>query len=174
MDSIEVSTEVYLPPADVYEFLIDFPRYADYSEYLEDVEGHGDGSPGTTYDLQFAWWKLTYTARSEVTDVDPPNRIDWKIVKDIHAHGYWAVEEIDPPDGREHASRVRFHVAFDADSVDSSQFDLPSLVSLSWVVEKVKPLIENEAERIVERIVADLEGERRPVDLTVHTRPDSV
>ena len=174
MDSIEVSTEVYLPSAEVYEFLIDFPRYADYSEYLEGVASHGDGSPGTAYDLHFAWWKLTYTARSEVTAVDPPNRIDWEIVKDIHAHGHWAVEELDPPDGREHASRVRFRVAFDADSVDSSQFDLPSLVSLSWVVEKVKPLIENEAERIVERIVADLEGERRPVDLTVHTRPDSV
>jgi ribosome-associated toxin RatA of RatAB toxin-antitoxin module len=174
VDSIEVSTAVYLPPTEVYEFLIDFPRYADYSEYLEGVEGHGDGSPGTNYDLRFAWWKLTYTARSEVTDVDPPNRIDWKIVKDIHAHGHWAVEEIDPPDDREHASRVRFRVVFDADSVDSSQFDLPSLVSLSWVVEKVKPLIESEAERIVERIVDDLEGEPRPVDLTVHTRPDSV
>ena len=174
MDSIEVSTEVYLPPREVYDFLIDFPRYADYSEHLEGVERHGDGTPGTTYDLHFAWWKLTYTARSRVTDVEPPTRIDWRIVKDIDAHGYWQVENIDPPAGRAEASRVRFRVEFDADSVDSGQFDLPRLVSLSWVVEKVKPIIEREAERIVERIVADIEGEARPVDLTVHTRPDTV
>jgi ribosome-associated toxin RatA of RatAB toxin-antitoxin module len=174
VDSIEVSTDVYLPPAEVYDFLIDFPRYADYSEHLEGVERHGDGSPGTTYDLHFAWWKLTYTARSRVTNVEPPHKIDWKIIKHIDAHGHWMVEECDPPAGREEASRVRLRIDFDADSVDSSQFDLPRLVSLSWVVEKVKPIIENEAEHIVERIVADIEGEARPVDLTVHTTPDSV
>jgi hypothetical protein len=174
VDSIEVSTEVYLPAGDVYDFLIDFPRYADYSEHLEDVDRQGDGSPGTTYDLHFAWWKLTYTARSRVTGVDPPNRIDWEIIKHIHAHGYWAIEDIDPPEGRAEASRVRLRIEFDAGSVDPGQFDLPRLVSLSWVVEKVKPIIEREAERIVERIVADIEGESRPVDLTVHTTPDTV
>ena len=174
MDSVEVSTVVYLPPREVYEFVVDFPRYANYSKYLTRVERHGDGSPGTTYDLHFAWWKLTYTARSRVTDTDPPTRIDWRIIKDIRAHGYWQIEDIEPPEGPEHASRVRLRIEFDADSANPSGLDLPTLVSLSWVVEKVKPLIEREAERVVERIVADIEGESRPVDLTVHTTPDSV
>ncbi|EMA45503.1 type II toxin-antitoxin system RatA family toxin [Halococcus saccharolyticus] len=174
MDSVEVSTVVYLPPEEAYEFLLDFPGYANYSEYLTGVESHGDGSPGTEYDLHFAWWKLTYTARSRVTEVDPPNRIDWQVTKDIDARGRWTVTAVDPPAGREHASEVRLRIEFDADSVDPSGFDLPRLVSLSWVVEKVKPLIEREAERVVERIVADIEGESRPVDLTVHTAPDDV
>ncbi len=29
----------------------------------------GDGASGTRYALHFSWWKLTYTAHSEVTDV---------------------------------------------------------------------------------------------------------
>jgi hypothetical protein len=38
----------------------------------------------------------------------------------------------------------------------------------------VIPLIEDEAERVVSRIVADLEGERREVELTIHDAPDTV
>ena len=30
VDAVEVSTIVYLPPEEIYDFLIDFPRYADY------------------------------------------------------------------------------------------------------------------------------------------------
>ena len=174
MDSVEVSTVVYLPPEEVYDFLIDFPRYTNYSKHLTGVDRHGDGSPGTEYDLHFAWWKLTYTAHSRVTNTDPPKKIDWEITKDVDANGFWQVETVDPPDGREHASRVRLRIEFDADSANPSGLDLPTLVSLSWVVEKVKPIIEREAERVVERVVADIEGESRPVDLTVHATPDSV
>lgn len=176
MDEVEVSTVVYLPPAEVYEFLLDFPRYANYSEYLTDVRSDGDGSPGTRYALRFAWWKLSYTAHSEVVEVDPPNRIDWRLVKDIDARGYWRVEQApdDAPEGVEMASRVTLRVEFNPDSASSGAVDLPRFVSLSWVIEKVKPKIQSEAERVVERIVADLEGESRDVDLTIHTTPDSV
>ena len=174
MDTIEISTVVYLPPEEVYDVLIDFPRYPKYSEYLTGVDSHGDGTPGTRYDLHFAWWKLTYTARSQVTNTDSPRKIDWQITKDIDANGYWQVEEREPPEGREHASQVRLRIEFDADSANPSGLDLPSLVSLSWVIEKVKPIVEREAERVVERVVADIEGERRPVDLTVHTPSDGV
>jgi len=59
VDTVDVSTVVYLPPAEIYDFLVDFPRYADYSRHLEEVHRHnGDGSPGTRYDITFAWWKL--------------------------------------------------------------------------------------------------------------------
>lgn len=176
MDNVEVSTVVYLPPAEVYEFLLDFPGYAKYSKYLESVTQDGDGSSGTRYGLTFAWWKVSYTARSEVTAVDPPEQIDWKLVKDIHAHGHWRVDPVPEaaPAGEDHASRVALSIRFDPDTADSGTLDLPRLVSLDWVIGKVKPLVQDEAERIVERIVADLEGEPREVDLEIHTTPDSV
>lgn len=169
MDIIEIDTVVYLPPEEIYDVLIDFPRYPNYSEYLTGVDGHGDGSAGTTYDLHFAWWKLTYTARSRVTDTDPPNRIDWRIIKDIDANGHWLIDECEPPEGREHASHVTLRIEYDADSANPTGLDLPRLVSLSRVVEMVKPVIEREGQRVVERVVEDIEGKRRPVDLHMET-----
>lgn len=176
MDEVELSTVVYLPPEEVYEFLIDFPRYANYSKYLTDVRQHGDGSPGTQYDLRLAWWKITHTARSEVTAVDPPHSIDWRLVKDIDAQGRWSIEEVpeEAPEGYETASRIRLEVGFDPGSADGSAIDLPRLVSIGWVISKVKPLVLQEAERVVERVVADLEGESRPIELVVHQKPDSI
>jgi hypothetical protein len=175
VDEVELSTVVYLPPEEVYEFLIDFPRYANYSEHLTDVRQHGDGSPGTCYDLRLAWWKIAHTTRSEVTSVDPPNVIDWRLVKDIDAHGRWLIEECEEaPEGYETASRVRLEIGFDPGSADASGIDLPRLVSIGWVLSKVKPLVVKEAERVVERVVADLEGESRPIELVVHRKPDSV
>ncbi len=170
MDAVEVRTTVYLPPAEVHEFLVDFPGYADYSEHLEAVRRHGDGGPGTEYELDFAWWKLTYTARSRVTDVDPPDRIDWRVVEDVDAAGHWAVTEVPDaaPEGAETASEVRLRVEYRPESADPD-LDLPGPASLDWVVERVRPVVEAEAERVVERIVADLEGRRRPVDLDIET-----
>jgi uncharacterized protein YndB with AHSA1/START domain len=176
VEAISVTTVVYLPREEVFEFLIDFPGYARYSKHLREVRQRGDGSPGTRYELEFAWWKLTYTARSEVTAVDPPERIEFTITKDIDADGHWAVEPIDlPPDApadAETACRVHFEVEYDPGSVSAGDIDLPRFVSLGWVIEKVKPVIEREAERVVERVVADLEGRRREVDLTVDRRTD--
>ena len=162
---------VHLPPEEVYEFVVDFPRYANYSEYLEEVRSDGDGSPGTRYALRFSWWKLTYTARSEVVDTDPPNQIDWRLTKDIDARGYWRIEEVpeEAPEGVETASRITLRVEFDPDSATAKAIGLPRFVSLSWVKKKVIPKVQSEAERVVERIVADLEGEPREVELTIHT-----
>jgi hypothetical protein len=180
VDTVEVSTVVYVSPEEAYEFLVDFPRYAEYSKYLKEITRHGDGTAGTNYDLTFAWWKLSYTARSEVTALDRPTRIDWRLVKDIDARGHWRVEA-DPdsdsetiPEETSHASRVVLRIEFAPDSADSSAITLPSFVSLDWVISKVKPKIKAEAERIVERIVADLEGQRREVTLKIHEAPDSV
>lgn len=169
MDEIEVRTLIYVPPEEVFEFLLNFPGYARYSEYIDRVDQNGDGSPGTQYDLVFSWWKLSYTARSEVTAVDRPASIDWKLVKDIDAQGHWGVEPAADaaPDDVETASRVTLRIAFDPDSASRDAVDLPRLVSLDWVIKKVVPLVRKEAERIVERVVADLEGERRPVDLEI-------
>lgn len=181
MDELVVSTEVYAAPETVYEFLLDFPRYGRYSEYLREVHTlAGDGGPGTRYALTFAWWKLTYTARSEVTDVTPPSRIDWTITKDIDAGGCWRITPLEPdadagPDtGNEPACEVAFEVQFDPGSASSDALDLPRLVSFDWVLEKTIPLIKSEAERVVERAVADLEGSKRPVDLDVYVDSDRI
>lgn len=171
MDQVEVSTVVYLEPEAVYEFLLEFPRYAGYSEHLRSIDRDGDGGPGTDYRLTFAWWRLSYTAHARVVAVDPPTRIDWRLVEDLDARGYWLVEpapdEVRSPD--EPASRVRLHVRVRPDSVDPSVLELPRFVSLDWVVERARPRVEAEAERVVRRVVADLEGEARPVDVQVRT-----
>jgi len=176
VERIEVSTVVYLSPEEVYEFLVDFPRYANYSEHLKRVERDGDGSPGTVYHITFSWWKLTYTAHTRVTDVDPPERIEWTVVEDLDAEGYWSIEPV-PEEARpedEHACRVRLSIGFRPESADPTGLDLPRLVPLDRVIERLKPVVQREAEHIVERIVADLEGEARPVDLEVHTRPSGI
>lgn len=176
VDNVEVSTLVYVPPEDVYEFLEDFPRYAKYSKHLKRVKADGDGSVGTQYDLTFTWWLLSYTARSEVTSLEPPERIDWKVVRHIDARGAWIIEpEPDSaPETEDVATRVRFLVEFDPGSAERSALDLPLFVSMDWLIDIVKPKIKSEATRVVRRIVADLEGEEREVSLEVHRTPESV
>jgi uncharacterized membrane protein len=174
VEELVVSTVVYLPPEEVYDFLVDFERYANYSKHLTEVVARGDGRQGTRYDMVFTWWKLRYVARSEVTESVPPERIEWRIIKDLDARGRWRVEPVDAPaeapDDVTAASRVSFEVTFDPDSAEAGMLNLPRFVSLGWVVDKVKPIIQDEAERVVERVVADIEGRERPVDLDVDRR----
>ncbi|WP_138005848.1 type II toxin-antitoxin system RatA family toxin [Halalkalirubrum salinum] len=178
MDELTVSTIVFAPPERIYELLIDFPRYDRYTEYLERVRRmEGDGGPGTRYALRFSWWKITYTAHSQVTDVEPPGRIDWRITKDIDANGCWRIEPLDSvpedaPAGTETATRVSLEVNFDPHSADADSLDLPRFVNVGWVVEKATPLIRQEAERVFERAIADIEGQRRSIDLEVQTDSD--
>ena len=183
MDELVVRTEVYADPEEVYEFLLDFPRYANYSEYLREVRTvTGDGGPGTKYALTFAWWKISYTARSEVTGVEPPERIDWEITKDIDAGGCWRVTpaasdedgEADAADDEGAPCEVALEVEFDPGSASSDALDLPRLVSFDWVLKKAIPLIRDEAEQVVERAVQDLEGSTRDVDLDVYVDSDRI
>jgi len=172
VETVEISTVVYLPPEEVFAFLVDFPRYSEYSKYLREVVQNGDGGPGTTYRLHFRWWKLWYTAHTVVTAVDAPSTLDWEVTRDLNAHGQWVVEEVPeeaPPD-RETACIVRLVVHYDPNTAGSSILDLPRFISFDWVIDRVMGLIVEEGERVVERIVADLEGERREVDLTIAQR----
>ena len=174
-----MSTEVYADPEDVYDFLLDFPQYANYSEYLREVRTvTGDGGPGTRYALTFAWWKISYTAHSRVTGVEPPDLIDWEITKDIDAGGRWRVTPAaadggDEADG-DAACEVALEVEFDRGSASPDAMDLPRLVSVDRVLKKASPLIRGEAERVVERAVRDLEGSRRDVDLDVYVDSDRI
>lgn len=174
VDTIEVSTVVARQPRVVFAFLRDFTGYADYSKYLREVAIDGDGGVGTDYRLRFGWWRLTYDAFTRVTDLDEPKTLDWVVTEDIDARGRWVVE---PADGDEsvqfdggEGSRVSLVVEYDPASVSSGIVDLPALVSMDWVVGVVVDLIEEEGQRVVSRVVADLEGEARDVELTVEYR----
>lgn len=175
MDTIVVQTTVYADAETVYDFLLDFPGYANYSKYLTDVRTRtGDGGVGTRYALRFAWWKLSYTAHSEVVGVDPPTTIDWEITKDIDAGGAWRIEPLasvpaDAPDDATAACKVALEINFDPESADAGVLNLPALVSFGWVLEKAIPLIRNEAERVIQRAVVDLEGSKRAVSVDITT-----
>lgn len=174
MERLVVDTVVYRPVDEVFAFLEDFPGYANYSQYLDRVEAldAGEGEQAR-YALRFTWWKLTYTARSAVVEVVDDERIEWELLGDFDASGRWLVAECDlpadAPDWAETATAVRFAVEYAPETAHSGLVDLPSLVSLDWVVDKVKPIVESEAENIVERAAADLEGRERTVELTVET-----
>lgn len=169
VNTFEVSTVVRVPPADAFEFLLDFPGYARYSEHLDSVTQHGDGGVGTEYDLTFSWWKLSHTVRSRVTHIDKPAEIQWELLGDVAASGRWVVaptEGVGDGDGLESpASRVSLVVTYDPESAHAGILDVPPLVSVDWVVDTVAGLVASEGERVVERVVADLEGETRPVEL---------
>jgi hypothetical protein len=168
---LDVQARVYLPREPVYDFLVNFPGYAEYSEHLTGVSADGDGGPGTVYQLRFSWWKLTYTAVSQVTAVERPERIDWEIVEDFDAHGAWLVVPATPdaaaPADANHATDVTFRVLYDPDSIGSDLVDIPRFVPFERVLDRLVDALVAEAERIVERVVADLEGNARDVPLDV-------
>jgi len=178
MERLVVDTVVYRPVEEVFGFLEEFPGYANYSEYLErvDVLDAGEGERAR-YALRFSWWKLDYTARSAVTETAENERIEWSILGDFDARGRWLVAERDLPDDApewaETATAVRFAVEYAPETAHSGLVDLPRLVSLDWVIEKAKPIVEREARTVVERAAADLEGRERTVDLTVRTGDDA-
>ena len=173
-DELEAVTTVHAPREEVYAFLRDVEGYAAYSRYIRDIARYGDGDAGTEYDVTFAWWKLSYTARLRITDLDPPDRIGWELTRDLDARGVWRLEptEVDDPTV-EHATRVTLTVRFDPDSADDDAIALPRFVPMAAVVEKARPIVEREAERVTERVVADLEGEPREATLTIRTRSDA-
>ena len=173
METVEASTLVYLSPEEIYEYLVDLRQFEDYSKYITDISREGD-EPLSEYEITVSWWKIGYTARVEITDVEPPNRIDWKLVKSIDANGYIEIEHVpeEAPEGRPDACRVVFHGEFDPDTVTAESLDLPRVVPVSMLVNKVAPKAEPGARVIIGRIVSNMEGEKRSIDLTVHESPD--
>lgn len=176
MDRILLSTVAHRSPADVFPYVVSFADYPRYTEHLESVRKRREGDEngvGAVYDLRLTWWKLGYTARSEVVAVDDPHTLEWELRKDIDARGTWRVEP-EPeaaPEGVETASRIYFEAVYDPHSADGNAISLPKFVSLDWVVEKVQPRLLEEARGVVRRLVADIEGDQRDVELTVHEMP---
>ncbi|WP_226481381.1 SRPBCC family protein [Natrinema amylolyticum] len=173
MDRILLSTLAYRSPEEVFPYVRSFTDYPRYTDHLKEVRVDGDGGVGSVYDLELAWWKLSYTARSRVTDISAPESLTWRLVNDIDARGEWRVEpepESAPPEA-ETASRIYFEAVYDPHSANENAISLPRFVSLDWVVEKVEPKLLGEARTVVERLVADIEGRPRDVELTVHEMP---
>ncbi|ELY74743.1 Polyketide cyclase/dehydrase [Natrinema pallidum DSM 3751] len=173
VDRILLSTLAHRSPEEVFPYVRSFTDYPRYTEHLKAVRVDGNGDAGSVYDLELAWWKLSYTARSRVTDVSAPRSLTWRLVNDIDARGEWRVEpepESAPSDA-ETASRIYFEAMYDPHSADTNAISLPRFVSLDWVVEKVQPKLLGEARAVVERLVADIEGRQRDVELTVHEMP---
>jgi uncharacterized membrane protein len=172
VDTVEVWTDVAASPAEIYDFVLDFEGYPAYSDHLKSVLVDGDGSPGTTYDFTLSWWKVSYTARSVITALDPPHRIEWRLASKLDAHGAWEIEPRSE-DGSEDRCRVTWRASYDPESVTGDVVDLPGFVSLGWVLSKVRPVVVSEVNTLVEAAIADLEGERRPVNLSVEWSTDA-
>ncbi|MCT9098479.1 SRPBCC family protein [Haloarchaeobius sp. HME9146] len=178
MDAIEISTVVYVPKEEAFEFLFDFTNHEQYSRYVSDVTKHGEGV-GCQFDITLQWWKLEYTLSPRVTGIDRPERIDWDVPRDVRAEGFWALEDV-PPESEQAqadggpATRVRLRIEFDRAASRLAGLRLPPFVSLDWVIDRIKPIAIREAETVFERAIADLEGQRRDVHIELHTRPTTV
>ncbi len=173
MDRILLSTLAYRSPEEVFPYVQSFRDYTRYTEHLREVRVHGDGTAGSVYDLVLSWWKLSYTARSKVTEISAPNSLQWRLTNDIDARGEWRVEP-EPesaPEGEQTASRIYFDAVYDPYSANKNAISLPRFVSLDWVIDKIEPRLLSEAETVVERLVSDIEGRPRDVELTIHETP---
>ena len=171
-DELRAETTLHAAPADVYALLSDVEGYGEYTEYVDSVDRHGDGGVGTVYEIGLSWWRLAYTARVRITDLDPPGHAAWRLLDDLDAEGAWTLEPATVAEsGVEHATDVTLTVRYDPDTGDDA-VSLPPLVPWSAVLDRLRPVVEREAGRVVERVVADLEGEPRAARLDVVIRHD--
>lgn len=166
MEQLEATATVHAPPPEVFELLADFPSYVEYTDYLEAVEATGSGDAGTEYTMHFAWWRVEYSVRSVVTDLDPPRRIEFELVEGLEAEGAW---EIAAREAAPEVSDIRFVIRYDPGTIGGDAVSLPSLISLGTVIDRAKPYLLSEAEGVLERIVEELEGEPRSVEVTLRT-----
>lgn len=172
MEEIRASTVVHVAPEEAYLAVRDCPGWQDHTRHVDRIRRRGDGRTGTEYVIVLSWWLFSHTARIRITDVDPPDRIDWRLETDADVHGSWSVEEVDAPPDRDVATRITFEALFGDTAVQ--RVTLPPLVSLDRVVARLEPAAGREAERIVAGVVADLEGAPRPVELEIHETPSFV
>jgi ribosome-associated toxin RatA of RatAB toxin-antitoxin module len=175
VDALELSTVVYAPPSDVYDFLREFTAYEQYSDYVQRVRRSGDGGVGSAYEITVQWWRLSYTVTPRVTALDPPHRIDWRVVDRVEAEGYWAVEPLpddEVPDDRDCATRARLRIEFVQSSLSNGVSGLPPLVPFDRILQRVTPVAKREIDAVFRRAVADLEGDEREVEVEYHRRPD--
>ncbi|MFW6383795.1 MAG: SRPBCC family protein [Halodesulfurarchaeum sp.] len=155
MNRIEVSQPIERAPEAVFEVVEAFSRYPAYSKYLDAVSQVGTRDDLPEYALSFSWWRLTYETRTRVLDRDPPRTLDWEVATDVDASGTWTVEPLGPD-----RARLRLEARYDLDSIGSTGVSLPFGFSVNWLKRNVDDLISSEADRVLARIAANLEGQR--------------
>ena len=77
------------------------------------------------------------------------------------------------PAGVETGTRLWFTVEYDPRTANRRILDLPRFLSVDRVIDRIKPRLYDEAEGVVRRLVATVEGTERPVELIVHEAPGS-
>ncbi|MFB6137463.1 MAG: type II toxin-antitoxin system RatA family toxin [Halobacteriaceae archaeon] len=178
MQRLVARTTVRAAPETAFPVLRAVEEYPRYAEHLDSVEvaddpiDRGDGPRDEApagYELRFAWWVLSYAVTTRVTAVDPPRHIAWTVTDGPDANGWWALSSLDDdtPDGTDAATGVTLVVEYDPASVGADALDLPALVDPGPVLARAEGLLHAEGERVVERVVAAVEGEPRDVDLAV-------
>ena len=174
MRAIEVEADVAVEPEVAYEYLLDFTNYAEFCRYVSEVvveanhadtERNAPAGPGSRYRIRFGWWRLSVTLRAEISRVDRPRTIEWRILSDVDAHGRWEVEPIEPGD----RSHLRFFATYDSVALSRSNLDLPRFVPMATVIERLMPLMKEAGRDVFEQIVWDLEGSKRSVEVSVRT-----
>ena len=172
MQELEARALVHSPPPAVYEHLVDFPRYAEHSRYLERVTPVDGGEAGRAYDIRAGWWRLQHTVRSTVTELSEPDRIAWRIDGDLAAGGEWDLRPTSPPGDAASATDLRLAIRYDPASA-AAVLDLPALVPVESVLNRAASALTTEAERVLESVVRDIDGPERSVAVEV-TPPGTV
>lgn len=166
-ETLRADATIHAPPGAVYGLLRDVEGYGAYADHVSDVTRR----EGTleTYEITLSWWILSYTIGLRVTDAEPPRRIEWRLVEGGDARGAWELERttVDDP-AVDTATDVSLIVRYDPDSADVASLSLPPFVPVSAVVERARPAVEREAERVLARVIADVEDEPRQASLSVH------
>lgn len=157
---VEVSRTVTRSPSPVFEYLLDFKRYAGYSTYLTDVSKVSGGGDGTTqYEVTAAWRGIGGTVTTELTGVTPPERIEWRLADSRAAGGAWTVENTETAHATAPASLMTLEIRFDPGALGGTAISLPGFLPVDRLLGRLGPTVEAEAANVVERIVADLEND---------------
>ena len=179
MKTIEVWADASVDPVVAYEYLLDFTNYAEYCRYVNGVDVDSDGSSaeaapptgaGTTYTIRLGWWRISVDLRAEVSQVEHPRTIQWRVLSDVDAHGRW---EVHPPDSADGPVGLRFVASYDSAALERTNLDLPRFVPMARVIDKLMPLMMETGCDVLEQIVWDLEATRRSVNVRVRTSEGS-
>lgn len=163
MHAVDVTRPVDRAPNSVFDYLLDFPAYGDYARPFSEITrmtgGPSAGAEGVRYEVTAGWKGINGTVGTEVTAIERPERIAWRVTDNDVARGAWHVLPGTAATSAERATRIELSIRFDPAAIGDTVDSLPGVVPLEAVLGRLQPTIEAEAERVLERIVADLEAE---------------
>lgn len=163
MYAVDVCRTVDRPPQPVFDYLLDFQRYGEYPRSVAAVSrvtgGEGVDPTQTRYEVRAGWRGIQGTVTTVVTDVDPPERIAWRLADTTAVNGAWTVADAPPAASADPGCRIELSIRFDAAALDGVVDTLPRILPMDVIVRRLASAVETEAEAVLDRIVADLEDE---------------